>query len=259
MFQARIRANRAARWLVPLADVRTTRWLSLILVGIAPAGLTQTPRPSPDPVDAANTLRTFLSSNCYTCHGSKTKMAGMDLEAYASRASILEDRATGESVLRMLKSGLMPPASMPRPNEVELRAVIKRLEDALEKSSPAAKPDSATTATRDPGDVPPHRLNRTEYNNTIRDLLGVDIHAANDFPQDDAVYGFDNIADSLSISPLLMEKYIAASEKIAHAAIFGPDLSLSPCALTCPYRDAWRPPTMCESDRRPITRCRTMT
>jgi hypothetical protein len=80
----------------------------------------------------------------------------------------------------------------------------------------------------DPGHIAPHRLNRTEYNNTIRDLLGVDMHPADDFPQDDAVYGFDNIADSLSISPLLMEKYVAAAEKIANVAIFGPDLKPEP-------------------------------
>jgi mono/diheme cytochrome c family protein len=145
MFQVRIRGKKAPRW------------LSLILVGITPFGLAQTPRPGSDPLDAANIVRPFFSGNCYTCHGSKTKMAGMDLEAYASQTSILEDRATGQSVLRMLRSGLMPPSGIPRPNEADLRAVIKRLEDVLETNSAAAKPDSATAAIPDPGNVPPHR------------------------------------------------------------------------------------------------------
>ena len=148
-------------------------------------------------------------------------MAGLDLAAVASRTPIPDDRITWEKVLTKLTSGQMPPAGRPRPNEAELHAVIKNLEDALGASAAATGPD--------PGHIAPHRLNRTEYNNTVRDLLGVDLHPADDFPQDDAVYGFDNIADSLSISPLLMEKYIAAAEKIAKAAAsLGDQRKLSP-------------------------------
>lgn len=91
-----------------------------------------------------------------------------------------------------------------------------------------SRPGSVPADVADPGHIAPHRLNRAEYNNTIRDLLGVDIQAADDFPQDDSIYGFDNIADALSVSPLLMEKYVAAAEKIANAAIFGPDLKPEP-------------------------------
>ena len=70
--------------------------------------------------------------------------------------------------------------------------------------------------------VTARRLHRTEYNNTVRDLLGVDIHPADDFPQDDAGYGFDNIADVLSLSPVLMEKYVSAADKVTRTALFGP-------------------------------------
>src|ERR1017187_2777048 len=128
----------------------------------------------------------------------------------------------------MLKSGQMPPAGAPRPSEAQLTAFVKTLEDAFAAS------DAAAAAKRDPGHVPPHRLNRAEYNNTIRDLLGVEPQIANDFPQDDSMYGFDNIADSLSISPLLMEKYVAAAEKIANIAVFGPDLKPEPVRLDVP-------------------------
>src|SRR5207245_11063287 len=72
-----------------------------------------------------------------------------------------------------------------------------------------------------PGRGTAYRLNRFEYNNTIRDLLAVDFHPADDFPADDAGYGFDNIGDVLSLSPVLMEKYLAAAERIARKAIFG--------------------------------------
>ena len=151
-------------------------------------------------------------------------MAGLDLEAAASRSfSILEDRAIWENVLTKLRSGQMPPEGTPRPDEKELQAAIHKLEAALLITSASAKAD--------PGHVAPHRLNRTEYNNTVRDLLGVDTHPADDFPQDDSVYGFDNIADSLTISPLLMEKYMAAAEKIADTAVFGPDLKPAPVRI----------------------------
>ncbi len=120
----------------------------------------------------------------------------------------------------------MPPAGVPRPKEAQLKAAIGKLESSFAAIDAAALPD--------PGHIAPHRLNRAEYNNTIRDLLGVDIHAADDFPQDDSMYGFDNIADSLSISPLLMEKYVAAAEKIAHIAVFGPDLKPEPVRFDVP-------------------------
>jgi hypothetical protein len=189
------------------------RYTSLILVCVAPFCIAQSSPPGA-------TFGPFLAENCYTCHSSKAKTAGLDLEAFAGLASILEDRATGESVLRMLKTGKMPPGGMLRPREPDLAAVIKKLEDAFGTSAAVTKAVS--------GHVPPHRLNRAEYNNTIRDLLGVDIHAADDFPQDDSIYGFDNIADALSISPLLTEKYIAAAEKIANIAVFGPELQPEP-------------------------------
>lgn len=91
----------------------------------------------------------------------------------------------------------------------------------------------------DPGRVTARRLNRTEYNNTIRDLLGVDVRPADDFPQDDSGYGFDNIADVLSLSPVLMEKYISAADKVARLALFGPPL-LEP-TLTRLRSDGRRP------------------
>ena len=88
----------------------------------------------------------------------------------------------------------------------------------VEREIEAAEIDAA----RDPGRVTIRRLNRTEYNNTVRDLLGVDIRPADEFPQDDSGYGFDNIGDVLSLSPVLMERYSRAAERVARAALFGP-------------------------------------
>jgi hypothetical protein len=94
-----------------------------------------------------------------------------------------------------------------RPESAEPARVVAWIESRLSR---AARPPRGA-----------RRLNRAEYNNTVRDLLGLDLQPANDFPQDDSAYGFDNIADALSVSPLLMEKQLAAAERVARAALFG--------------------------------------
>jgi len=157
----------------------------------------------------------FFSQNCYLCHNAKLKSGGLNLEAYKTADSITQDRDKWERVLQKLSAGEMPPKGMPRPNEAELKAVVRWIEGEFERADRMVKPD--------PGRVTARRLNRAEYNNTVRDLLGVDFRPADDFPQDDSGYGFDNIGDVLSLSPVLMEKYLAAAEKVARAAVFGPE------------------------------------
>lgn len=104
----------------------------------------------------------------------------------------------------------------PRSNSAELKAVSRRIESEFQQAEQLLKPD--------PGQVTARRLSRAEYNNTVRDLLGVDIRPADNFPQDDSGYGFDNIGAVLSLSPMLMRKYLVAAEKIARTAVFGPEL-----------------------------------
>ena len=108
----------------------------------------------------------------------------------------------------------MPPAGMPQPTVAERNLLVSWTESALSKTD---------CKLPDPGRVTLHRLNRVEYNNTIRDLVGLDLKPADDFPSDDVGYGFDNIGDVLSISPLLMEKYLTAAERVAEAAIVTPE------------------------------------
>ncbi len=109
----------------------------------------------------------------------------------------------------------MPPKGLPRPPQSDIQLVSKWIKDETERSEKAAKPD--------PGRITARRLNRAEYNNTVRDLLGINFHPADDFPQDDSGYGFDNIGDVLSISPVLLERYLKASEAVVHAALYGPE------------------------------------
>ena len=109
----------------------------------------------------------------------------------------------------------MPPKGLPRPAAAQVEAVTAWIEAEFVRADRNVKPD--------PGRVVARRLNRAEYNNTIRDLLGVDFRPAEDFPQDDSGYGFDNIGDVLTLSPLLMEKYLSAAEIVSRLALQGPD------------------------------------
>lgn len=161
----------------------------------------------------------YLSSNCYMCHNAQAKSGGLDLEAFKTTDAILKDRAVWEHVLQKVRTGEMPPKGMPRPEAAETKAFLGWVEGEFERADRLAKPD--------PGRVTARRLNRDEYNNTVRDLVGVDTRPADDFPQDDSGYGFDNIGDVLSLSPVLMEKYVVTAERVARHAVFGPE-SLKP-------------------------------
>src|SRR5271154_1537642 len=179
-------------------------------------GLTLTPAAGQgSPADATfiKSVQPFFAKSCYACHNSKLNNGGLNLEAYTSAALLSQDRDESEKILKKLQAGEMPPKGLPRPGAEELKVVTTWIEKDLDRP---AKNDSGRVLAR--------RLNRVEYNNTVRDLLGVDVRPADDFPQDDSAYGFDNIAQALSVSPLLMEKYVATAERIARMAVFGPNL-----------------------------------
>ena len=159
-------------------------------------------------------VRPFLAKHCFECHGAETQKRELNLQSFASADSLLEHRERWEEVIDKLRAREMPPADEPQPAEHQRQAVARWIADEL------ARIDRVTP--RDPGRITARRLNRAEYNNTVRDLLGVDLRPGDDFPQDDAGYGFDNIADVLSLSPALMEKYMSSAERVARAAVFGP-------------------------------------
>ncbi len=157
----------------------------------------------------------FFAKNCLSCHNSTTKAGSLDLASLKTPVSIVRSRETWESVQRKIQTDEMPPKGSPRPDASQRTAFLLRTQSELERSDRSAIPN--------PGSVTAHRLNRAEYNNTVRDLLGVNFRPADDFPQDDSGYGFDNISAVLSLSPSQMEKYVSASEKIARTAVFGYD------------------------------------
>ena len=159
------------------------------------------------------TVLPFIADNCVFCHNAKKPSGGLNLEKFQTAASLSEGRETWEHAIQKIQSGEMPPKGAPKPDQAEVKTFISFLESEFARADKNVKPD--------PGRVTARRLNRAEYNNTVRDLLGVDINPSADFPQDDSGYGFDNIGDVLSISPVLMEKYLTAAEKIARTAMYG--------------------------------------
>ncbi len=160
--------------------------------------------------DFERDIKPLLGKYCYGCHGDTKKKADLSLQAYDNLASILTNRPVWERVLHNVQTREMPPENKPQPSGKERELITKWIE---------AEVFNCDCDHPDPGRVTLHRLNRTEYNNTIRDLLGVDFHPAEDFPADDTGYGFDNNGDVLSLPPILLEKYMAAAEKILDTAI----------------------------------------
>jgi len=150
-----------------------------------------------------------LDQFCYDCHGYGSDKGGVVLDGFEDEAA-LRDHALWLRVLKNVRSHIMPPADKPQPSEDEVASLIrwiKRDAFALDPSLP------------DPGRVTVRRLNRVEYRNTIRELLGVDYNTAEEFPADDTGHGFDNIGDVLSISPMLLEKYLDAAQTVVAEAV----------------------------------------
>ncbi|MYD71841.1 MAG: DUF1592 domain-containing protein [Acidobacteria bacterium] len=170
-----------------------------VAVVAAPANAAQ-----PDP------SRAFLDRNCIACHNSARPTANLALDAEAiDPRDPPRDAEIWEKVVRKLRTGAMPPAGRPRPDPQAAAALVAHLETAI---------DAAAALRPMVGRPVAHRLNRVEYANAIRDLLGLDVDASTLLPPDDSGYGFDNIGDVLTVSPLLMERYLAAAGKIARLA-----------------------------------------
>ena len=155
-------------------------------------------------------VKPILSNTCSACHNDRLASGGLNLKPFQTVDS-LSNREQWDDILQKLRGGEMPPKGIPRPSQTDIDALIGYVQGEFEKADRAIKPD--------PGRVVARRLNRNEYTNTIRDLLGVTFRADKDFPTDDSSYGFDNIGEALTVSPVLIEKYLAAAEKISSAAI----------------------------------------
>jgi mono/diheme cytochrome c family protein len=155
----------------------------------------------------------LLKRYCITCHNDRLKTGNLALDALDLN-SVGASAPVWEKVVRKLRAGVMPPAGRPRPDEATHDAFVGWLEGELDRSA-AARPDPGRTETF-------HRLNRSEYQNAIRDLIALEMNIADLLPADDSSYGFDNIAGVLRISPALMERYLSAAKTISRLAVGAP-------------------------------------
>jgi hypothetical protein len=171
-------------------------------------------QPAADPVYKERVVP-FLAKNCGSCHNEKVRMGNVSL------ADPGRDTTIWSKVHERLSTGRMPPPGSPRPDASDTAFVLAWMEPLTKHSRAAA----------DAGRVTSRRLNREEYNNTIRDLLGIATRPADEFPLDDAGYGFDTVGDVQSVSPMLMEKYIAAARRLSKLAVYGEPVPAKPTKL----------------------------
>ncbi|HLX42926.1 MAG TPA: DUF1592 domain-containing protein [Bryobacteraceae bacterium] len=195
----------------PTNPFRTFLGYGMLPVWLGAAALAQDAKPRPQESAVAG-QRAFLNKYCVTCHNDKLRTAQLSLDNVN-----LTDVARGgealEKVVRKVGSGAMPPASAPKPDKATTQAFLTSLETAL---------DEAAAAHPNPGrPMMMHRLNRTEYLNSVHDLFHADLSPrdASLLPPDDTSFGFDNNGDILGLSPLLLERYLSVAERVTTAAL----------------------------------------
>ncbi len=164
-----------------------------------------------DVPDFGQVGRPFLEKHCLSCHAGKEPDGGLSLEDFRDGQSVVRKRKTWDTVLKRVQTGDMPPKDQPRPTQEEVDGFVGHVKAVIDYADRTSPPN--------PGRVTMRRLNRVEYRNTVRDLLGVDFDPTEGFPSDDVGHGFDNIGDVLSVSPLLMERYLDAAESIVNRVI----------------------------------------
>ena len=158
--------------------------------------------------------RALVNRYCATCHNERLRTADLTLDTL-NVDNVGSDAEVWEKVVRKLRAGQMPPAGVPRPQKAAYDGFVTYLETELDRTA-AAHPD--------PGRPLAHRLNRAEYGNAIRDLLGLEVDGTELLPPDNSSSGFDNIAEVLSVSPVLMERYMLAAGKISRLAVGDPSI-----------------------------------
>jgi len=168
-------------------------------------------------------IQPILEEYCSSCHGLGIKKGGVNFDGLESDRTRLRDRELWWDVLRNVRAGIMPPPDQSQPSVEERRLLV----DWIKYKAFGIDPKDP-----DPGRVTVRRLNRVEYRNTIRDLIGVDYDTTSEFPTDDTGHGFDNIGDVLTVSPLLLEKYLAAANSIIAQTV--PTVSKVPPRLVIP-------------------------
>jgi mono/diheme cytochrome c family protein len=186
----------------------------LAVVGASSQVAAQAPVQAPG-VDSAS-HRGFLARHCTSCHNQRLKTAGLSLDTL-NLSDVGAQVAVWEKVVAKLRAGAMPPVGRPQPDEAARTTFVTWLETELDRAA-AGSPNPGRPAAF-------HRLNRTEYQNAIRDLLALELDVSRLLPADDAAYGFDNVSDVLSISPARLDAYLSAARRISRLVVGDPTAS----------------------------------
>jgi hypothetical protein len=155
-------------------------------------------------------IRPMLQEFCFDCHADGANKGGVSFDSFKSEQALLGDHDLWLRAMKNLRASIMPPPKKPQPDARQKQLIEQWIKTAVFK---------ADTQNPDPGRVTVRRLNRVEYRNTVRDLLGVDFDTEKEFPPDDSGHGFDNIGDVLTLPPMLLEKYLAAARTIVTKAV----------------------------------------
>jgi hypothetical protein len=206
--------------------------------------------PEPTKPSFVRDVSPLIGKYCLRCHDSFEASGDVALDVFSDDESARASKGLWVRVADRLRSGKMPPPGEAVPS-VEERETLNAWLDA-------EVPGTSFSAGQEPRRATLRRLNRAEYDNTIRDLLGIDLRPADDFPADDVGYGFDNIGDVLSMPPVLLEQYLAAAETVIEAAFRNPELRgriMNPVADAVPqaFRKI-RPPVRSYPDKRVAVR-----
>jgi mono/diheme cytochrome c family protein len=202
-----------------MAVRRLSLWIAVFLPGIClfvltssgPTARTAEPELKAGPKSADAPGQAFLTQHCKACHTGDKPKGKFKLENLTADFNDKANREKWLAALEQVKSGNMPPEGKPRPAEKDVAALAGWINGRV------AAAESARNASQ--GRVPLRRLNRAEYENTVRDLLGVDLDLKELLPPDTVVNGFDNGAEALHVSSFLMEQYLEAADKVLDAAI----------------------------------------
>lgn len=180
-----------------------------MLGGVAYASRDEQPAPQDRTVTFAKDVRPHVERWCAPCHSGANPAANVNPLKAKTDADVQKDDVTWERIARAIRSGHMPPEGSVQPTQEQRTFLVSAIESII----------SGNCTIKDPGRVTIRRLNKAEYVNTIRDLMGINFRGAEGFPSDDVGYGFDNIGDVLTLSPLHLEKYLDAAEQIVERAI----------------------------------------
>lgn len=188
----------------------------LVLGSIAVPAMKAPPAQADADREFTETVRPFVTTYCTGCHSGEKAAAQLDLRQYATTASVVDDYSRWNRVLARLSSGEMPPKQARQPSDTDRQRVTQWIRETWK--SEARKHDG------DPGTVLARRLSNAEYNYSIRDLTGVDLRPAREFPVDPAnLAGFDNSGESLTMSPALLNKYLQAARAVADHMFLNPN------------------------------------